>query len=96
MAWFVYLLRCADGSLYTGITTDLQRRLHEHNHSAAGARYTRARRPVALHYYEEAADRSEAARREYQLRRRSATHKRQLGDEDRHQRPQKYRPYPPA
>ena len=45
--WWVYLLRCADGTLYCGVTTDLDRRLAEHN-AGAGARYTRARRPVAL------------------------------------------------
>lgn len=46
--WFLYVLRCADGTLYTGITTDITRRLHEHNHSARGAKYTASRRPVEL------------------------------------------------
>lgn len=46
--WWVYMLRCADGSLYTGITTDVLRRWREHNESPRGARYTRARRPVRL------------------------------------------------
>ena len=68
--WRVYVLRCADGSFYTGITTDLQRRLREHNGElTGGARYTRGRRPVALHYKESARDRSVAARREAALRR---------------------------
>ncbi len=67
--WFVYLLRCADGSYYTGITTDLERRLREHNGSPRGARYTRSRRPVSLVYSEPCADRSAACRRECQLRR---------------------------
>lgn len=62
--WYVYMLRCADGSLYTGVTTDPDRRLREHNEGRLGARYTRARRPVALVYLEEAADRSLACRRE--------------------------------
>jgi len=62
--WWVYILRCADGSLYTGICTDLERRLHEHNHSAKGARYTRARRPVALVYQEPQTSRSMASQRE--------------------------------
>lgn len=62
-AWFVYILRCADGSLYTGITTDLDRRLEEHN-SGRGAKYTRSRRPVELCYREPWADRAEASRRE--------------------------------
>ena len=46
--YFVYILECADGTLYTGITTDLERRLDEHNNSSKGAKYTRARRPVVL------------------------------------------------
>ncbi len=66
--WFIYLLECADGTFYTGITTDPQRRLHEHNETAKGARYTRARRPVVLAYQEPAASRAEAARREYAIR----------------------------
>ena len=67
-AWFVYLLRCADGTLYTGITTDLDRRLAEHNAGRAGAKYTRTRRPVVLVWHEVADDRAAASRREYQLR----------------------------
>lgn len=46
--WYTYILECADGSLYTGITTNLVRRLSEHNGSAVGAKYTRIRRPVVL------------------------------------------------
>lgn len=64
-AWCVYMLRCADGSLYTGITTDVARRVAEHNGAGGpGARYTRSRRPVRLVYVEAAANRAEAARRE--------------------------------
>jgi putative endonuclease len=64
-AWFVYMLRCADGTLYTGITTDIDRRLAEHNgEGGLGARYTRSRRPVALAYSEPAASRAEASQRE--------------------------------
>jgi len=66
--WFVYILRCADASLYTGITTDLQRRVAEHD-AGRGAKYTRSRRPVALCYHELAADRSEASRREAEIKR---------------------------
>ena len=62
--WRVYMLRCADGSLYTGITTDIERRVEEHNSAATGARYTRSRRPVVLVYDEPASSRSEAASRE--------------------------------
>jgi putative endonuclease len=69
-AWFVYILRCADGSFYTGITTDVARRVAEHNgNDALGARYTRSRRPVLLAYAEAAASRAEATRREAAIRR---------------------------
>lgn len=64
MRWVVYMLRCVDGSLYTGITTQLDRRLHEHNHSPKGARYTRHRRPVELVYSERHPSRSAASKRE--------------------------------
>ena len=67
--WYVYILSCSDQTLYTGITTDLERRLLEHNHGARGARYTRARRPVELIYHESAADRSYASKREYAIKR---------------------------
>ena len=62
MAWTVYILRCGDGSLYTGCTNNLPRRLEAHQ-SGKGAKYTRSRLPVALAYREEAADRSAALRR---------------------------------
>lgn len=75
--WHVYLLRCADGTLYCGITTDLERRVAEHNRGD-GARYTRGRRPVELVYAETAADRSEAARREYEIKQMSRTQKEAL------------------
>jgi len=68
-AWQVYIVRCADDSLYTGITRDVTRRITEHNaDSGAGASYTRSRRPVKLVYLEPAADRSVASRREYQIK----------------------------
>lgn len=76
-AWQVYLLRCADGTLYTGITTDLVRRLAEHN-AGRGARYTRSRLPAELVYAEPAPDRSAAQRREYAIRRMPAAAKRRL------------------
>lgn len=69
-AWWVYVLCCADGSLYTGITTDVDRRIAEHNGDGApGARYTRSRRPVRLIHVEPAADRAEATRRELAIKR---------------------------
>ncbi|WP_145061964.1 GIY-YIG nuclease family protein [Engelhardtia mirabilis] len=68
-SWHVYLLRCADGSLYAGITTDPERRLAEHNgERPGGARYTRARRPVELVRSETCGDRSEASRLEARLK----------------------------
>ena len=77
--WFVYMLRCADGTLYTGITTDIDRRLAEHNGEAGlGARYTRSRRPVALAYSEPADGRAEASRREAAIKRLDRASKQQL------------------
>lgn len=67
-SWYVYILRCADDSLYTGITTDLERRVVEHNRGRAGAKYTRSRRPVEIAYFEAAHDRSQALKREYQIK----------------------------
>ncbi|MEN8670727.1 MAG: GIY-YIG nuclease family protein [Ketobacter sp.] len=69
------MLQCSDRTLYTGITTDLQRRLREHNEAKAGARYTRVRRPVTLVYSEPAGSRSEAARREAQIKKLSRCEK---------------------
>jgi putative endonuclease len=61
--WFVYVLKCADGTLYTGITTDTKRRLVQHNAGTA-SKYTRARRPVKVAYTEPQPDRSAASKRE--------------------------------
>ena len=67
--WFVYYLRCANKSLYAGVTTDLTRRLHEHNTcNKKGAKYTRVRRPVILVYAETQENRQFACKREYQLK----------------------------
>lgn len=69
MEWFVYMLRCGDGSLYTGITTDPQRRLRQHRGELkGGARYTRAHAPVQLVYIERQTDRSSATKREAQIK----------------------------
>ena len=76
VAWLVYIVRCADGSLYTGIARDLERRIAEHNaDKGAGASYTRSRRPVRLVYQEPAPDRSTASKREYQIKQLSRTEK---------------------
>lgn len=72
--WMVYLLRCRDGSLYTGITKDLSRRLASHQRGTASA-YTRARRPVALAYQEVAHDRGSALKREAAIKRLSRAEK---------------------
>jgi len=66
--YFVYIVRCADNTLYTGIATDLERRIEEHNHSDKGAKYTRTRRPVTLVYSETFSDRSSASKREYMIK----------------------------
>ena len=65
--WFVYLLRCADGSLYTGISKDVDRRLDQHNAGTA-SRYTRSRLPVALEYQEEHPNQSLALKRELAIK----------------------------
>lgn len=65
--WFVYILECRDGSLYTGVTNDIARRLQQHN-DGNGARYTRSRRPVRLRYHEQCDSRSTALLRECALR----------------------------
>ena len=76
--WFVYILECCDGSYYTGITTDTERRLKEHNQSKQGARYTRARRPVKLVYQQCCENRSDASKSEYRIRRLARLEKQQL------------------
>ncbi len=69
MSWYVYMLRCADNTLYTGITTDVIRRVDEHNFdNKKGAKYTKARRPVQMVYKKSCADRSSAACAEAALR----------------------------
>ena len=65
--WYLYILRCADGSLYTGITTDVERRLEEHR-SGKGAKYTRGRGPLELVYREVCGSHSEALKREYAVK----------------------------
>ena len=70
----VYILRCSDGTLYTGSTPDVGRRLKEHN-SGKGARYTRSRLPVTLCYLERGADRSWALKRENQIKKLSRSAK---------------------
>ncbi len=77
MPYFVYILACSDGTLYTGITTDLKRRLKEHK-DGTGARYTRARGAVRMVYSEKHKDRSAASRREAAIKRLSRPNKLKL------------------
>ena len=79
MRYYVYILECADETLYTGIATDIERRVEEHNGSEKGAKYTRARRPVTLVYSEVFPDRGSASRREYEIKKKmNRTQKLQL------------------
>ena len=75
--WHVYIVHCADATLYTGIATDVTVRVGEHN-AGAGAKYTRSRLPVELVYTEEAIDRGAALRREAAIKKLSASDKRAL------------------
>lgn len=65
--WCVYILECKDGTLYTGVTNNLERRIKQHN-SGKGAKYTSIRKPVILKYFEEINDKSLAYKREYQIK----------------------------
>jgi len=67
--WFLYVARCADGTLYTGVTTDIDRRLNEHNSGSKGAKYTKTRRPITLVYSTAFKGRSEAQKAEYAFKR---------------------------
>jgi putative endonuclease len=66
--WFLYMILCSDDSLYTGITTDVERRFHQHA-GGRGARYFRGRRPLRIVYLEDGHTRSSASSREYQIKR---------------------------
>ena len=77
MGWYVYMLRCADGSYYTGSTTDVARRFARHQ-SGRGAKYTRSHPPVAVAYQEPAADKSAAFRREAAIKNMTHRQKQEL------------------
>lgn len=66
--YYVYMVLCADNTLYTGITTELARRVEEHNSSDKGAKYTKSRRPVKLVYSEVTQTRSSASKKEYEIK----------------------------
>ena len=73
--WYVYIVKCSDNTLYTGVAKDLTRRIGEHNDSALGAKYTRARRPVDLVYSERFKDRSGATKEESRIKKLSRSKK---------------------
>lgn len=66
--YYIYILKCSDKTLYTGITVDLERRIKEHNDFKLGAKYTRARRPVKLVYSKKFRDRSSASKEENRIK----------------------------
>ncbi|MBI3956623.1 MAG: GIY-YIG nuclease family protein [Candidatus Kerfeldbacteria bacterium] len=76
--YFLYIIECADTTLYTGITVDVARRVHEHNASRLGSKYTRARRPVKLVYSKKFRTRAAASRAEYRLKKISRAAKERL------------------
>ena len=75
--WYLYILRCADGTLYTGITTDVEKRLDAHR-LGKGAKYTRGRSPLELVYREECGSHSDALKREAAVKKMSRIQKEQL------------------
>ncbi len=64
----MYVVECADGTLYTGITKNIERRILEHNYGMRGAKYTRSRRPVKLRYFLNCKNHSDAAKKEYRFK----------------------------
>ena len=80
MKYFVYILECNDGTLYTGWTTDIDKRVVAHNGLKTGAKYTSARRPVKVVYSEECAGKKEAMRREYEIKKMTRIQKMKMID----------------
>ncbi len=76
--YYIYILECADNTFYTGITTDLERRVFEHNSSSLWAKYTKSRRPVKLIYSEKYENRSLASKREIEIKKLSKKQKNEL------------------
>jgi len=76
--YWVYILKCSDKTLYTGITTDMKRRVGEHNHSALGAKYTRSRRPVKLVYSKKFRNKALASKEEARIKKLSRKEKLEL------------------
>ena len=80
MSYYVYIVKCSDNSLYTGITTDINRRIHEHNETKKGAKYTKSRRPVSLVYSALVGNRSSAQKEECRIKKLSKIKKQELVD----------------
>ena len=78
--WYMYVVQCADGTFYTGITTSLSRRLNEHNYGSRGAKYTRSRRPVRLKYTQECANHSTALKEEHKFKKLTRKQKKEIID----------------
>ena len=76
--WYVYMVRCNDGTLYTGITNDLEKRVDAHNSGKDGAKYTKFRRPVELVYSQQVESKSDAAKLEYHFKRLPRSKKKKL------------------
>ena len=81
LGWFLYVLQCSDGTYYTGITTNVTRRLDEHNTSSKGAKYTKTRRPVEVVYWTCFKDRSSAQKAEYNFKQLTRKQKEKIIDE---------------
>ena len=77
-AWFLYVLRCADDTFYTGTTTDITRRIDEHNTKKCGAKYTKTRRPVELIFWLDFENRSQAQKAEYKFKKLTRTQKEKI------------------
>lgn len=80
MEWFVYVIRCSDDSLYTGVTTDIERRFNEHAGNAKGAKYFNGRQPLEVVYSEAGHDRSSACQREATIKKLSRAGKLALAE----------------
>lgn len=78
MSYFIYVLKCADTTLYVGSTNNLEKRLHQHNHLKQGAHYTKIRRPVELAYSEQVSTLAEARKREAEIKRMTREKKTEL------------------
>jgi putative endonuclease len=78
MAYFVYILKCRDGTFYAGSTNDVEKRLYAHNNLKSGAKYTRARRPVRVVYKQKFATAKRARQREYEIKQMDRLQKREL------------------